>query len=123
MRGLILGLLIVVLIAGLMYTLRDKDGETIVEQKVNRTHEANIMLLNTTFVRIREALNTYFIDHGEYPEILELLVPDYIRNPREIHDPWNMPLRLERDETLTTVIRSAGPDNQWHTGDDIRREI
>lgn len=116
-------MLIVVVIIGMIYTLRNNDGETIVEQKRNLTYEASIVLLQTRVVRIREALNTYFIDHGEYPELLDLLIPDYIRYRQEIMDPWNMPFRLDRDETLTMVLHSAGPDSQWKTKDDIWRKI
>ncbi|MBN1197524.1 MAG: hypothetical protein JXA62_08975 [Candidatus Aminicenantes bacterium] len=123
MRGMVIGLLVVVVIIGMIYTLRNNDGETIVEQKRNLTNEAKIMLLQTRLVRIREALNTYFVDHGEYPELLDLLIPDYIRHRQEIMDPWNMPFRLDRDDTLTMVLHSAGPDCQWKTKDDIWRKI
>jgi len=115
--------LIVVVIIGVIYTVRNSDGETIVDQKRHAVNEARGMLMQTKVVRIREALNTYFMDNGAYPEMLDLLVPDYIRTKQEITDPWGMAIRIERDDTLTTVIHSAGPDTQWDTDDDIWREI
>lgn len=123
MKGILLMFLIVVVIIGVIYTVRNSDGETIVDQKRHAVNEARGMLMQTKVVRIREALNTYFMDNGAYPEMLDLLVPDYIRTKQEITDPWGMAIRIERDDTLTTVIHSAGPDTQWDTDDDIWREI
>ena len=116
-------LLIVLVIVGLMYTLRSNDGKTIVEQRRDMVGKAQDVLLQSRLARIREALNLYFTDHGEYPDHLDLLVPDYIRNRLEINDPWDKPFRLERDETLTNIIHSAGPDGSWDTKDDIWRQI
>ena len=123
MRGLLLVALIVVVIIGVVHTVRNNEGETVVEQKKNAVAEARDMLLQTKIVRIREALNTYFMDHGAFPDYLDLLVPDYIRTQQELSDPWNMPMKIERDEAMSTVIHSAGPDNQWETSDDIWRKI
>lgn len=123
MRGLLLVVLIAVLIIGVLYTIRNSEGETIVDQKRNAVGEARDMLLQTKIVRIREALNTYFMDHGAFPDYMDLLIPNYIRTQQEINDPWNMPMKLEQDETMSTVIHSAGPDCQWETSDDIWRKI
>jgi len=115
--------LIVVVIIGVIHTVRNNQGETILDQKRNVVGETLDMLLQTKIVRIREALNTYFMDHGAFPEYMDLLVPDYIRTQQEISDPWNMPLKLEQDESMSTAIHSAGPDGQWETSDDIWRKI
>lgn len=46
---------------------------------------------------------------------------------REYLDPWDVPLRIEyvdgpRGEPASVVVRSAGPDGYWETGDDIASE-
>ncbi len=116
-------MLLVAVVLGSLYFLKNSDGKNIVEQKRDFVNEAKVTLLQTRIVRLREALNAYFTDHGEYPELMDLLVPDYLQNQQELQDPWGMPMRLERDESLNTIVLSAGPDGAWDTDDDISRSF
>ena len=80
-------------------------------------------LLDTRIKAIKTALDMYYTDNNEYPEMLDELVPEYIKTKTEILDTWDTPLELETDDEMNLVIVSAGPDKTFGNTDDIKRRI
>jgi len=72
---------------------------------------------------ISAAVTTYFGDHNEYPESLEILVPGYLPMADSLLDSWGNPFQLEKVDSLNVVLVSAGPDRVFATGDDIKRRL
>jgi predicted small lipoprotein YifL len=67
---------------------------------------------------IKEALNSYYIDNGEYPANLDELVPSYLKVDLELMDPYDTKFKIENNEII-----SAGKDKRFGTGDDKKWEI
>lgn len=90
---------------------------------VNKIDKTKRVTLDTQFKTIETAINSYFFDKNEYPEILDQLVPDYLSTEIHLIDPWGAPFKLEADENMDMFLISAGRDNQFDTKDDIKRRI
>jgi hypothetical protein len=80
-------------------------------------------LLDTRIRAIKTALDMYYTDNNEYPEMLDELVPEYLKTKTEILDTWDTPLELDTDDEMNLVIISAGPDKTFGNTDDIKRRI
>lgn len=124
-------LITVVLVAGLIVCCGEspkkdqKDGPSHAGQSVGgllggTTGES---LLDTRIRAIKTALDMYYTDNNEYPEMLDELVPEYLKTKTEILDTWDTPLELESDDEMNLVIVSAGPDKTFGNTDDIKRRI
>jgi ABC-type glycerol-3-phosphate transport system substrate-binding protein len=121
----------IVLVAGLIVSC----GETPKTDQEVKTSQAEQLvggllggsagesLLNTRIKAIKTALDMYYTDNNEYPEMLDELVPEYIKTKTEILDTWDTPLELETDDEMNLVIVSAGPDKTFGNTDDIKRRI
>jgi hypothetical protein len=72
---------------------------------------------------IKDALNAYYVDHNEYPEIIDMLTPNYIRTNDAIADPWGTAFKLETDDQMNLILISAGADRIFDSDDDIIRRI
>ena len=90
---------------------------------VNSIHKAKSRVINSQIASIENAINSYFSDNNEYPEILDQLIPHYLRIKSHIIDPWGTPFTLENDEDLNLFLISAGRDTIFGTKDDIKRRM
>ncbi len=88
-----------------------------------RTHETEAM-----FDRIAEAIRKYRESAGELPEfkdyvaLSDRLSPAYL-TPLVRLDAWRRPLRAERTQDGSILLRSDGPDGKPGTPDDVRRTV
>jgi general secretion pathway protein G len=92
-----------------------------------RTQKANIAACRTSIQAVQTAVDVYETDNGAYPGSLQALLTrtsennwngPYIRDARMPKDPWGNEFQYSaRGETYE--IRSAGPDGQMGSGDDI----
>lgn len=124
MKGLLLvillALFIIIAISSGIFSDKQSSPATVIKT----LDKANIMLIKTDLRRISDALDSYFSDHGNYPQGLDDLVPLYLRNKRECFDPWQTEYQLEIDENKGSIfIKSAGKDKVFGNSDDIRRRI
>ena len=85
--------------------------------------KAKIAALAMDMNNISAAITTYFGDHNEYPENLEMLVPKYLPATDSILDSWGNPFHLEMDDQQKLFLISAGPDRLFATGDDSKRSL
>lgn len=128
MKGL---LLIVLLAAGiilLVYTGKSRDskeakGETYPEKLMHTLDKAETMDLEQRINTINAALNSYYAQHNEYPEMLDLLIPDYAPTQDALNDPWGNRFKIETDEEMNLNLISSGKDRTFGTADDIKRRI
>jgi len=93
----------------------------------NRTKNANIAAARTSIKAIQTAIDIYEVDNGAYPATLQALLTKtsennwngpYIRDGRMPIDPWGSEFgyTLKGD---TYEIKSAGPDKQMGSADDL----
>ena len=94
-----------------------------VEQLMTAKDKAEGVSIDAKVNTIKTALNSYYLDKGEYPDILDELVPYYIRANSDIIDPWGKTLKLESDDEMNLILVSAGKDGLFGNSDDIRRRI
>lgn len=79
--------------------------------------------LETKINHLRAALDSYYADKGEYPDMLDVLVPDYVRTEVQLLDPWGSRFTIETDEEMNLVLVSPGKDHTPGNSDDIKRRI
>ena len=69
-------------------------------------------------IEIVLAAQAYRRDHGEFPDSLQRLVPDYLASvPADPCDPFGGPVLYRRDEALQAVVWSVGDDGIDDGGD------
>ena len=121
-----LSMLLALLIILLLFTTK-KCGcgreKAYIEQLMTAKDKARDVSIDAKINTIRTALDSYYLDKGEYPGILDELVPYYIRVTGDITDPWGKTLKLETDDRMNLVLVSAGKDGFFGNSDDIRRRI
>ena len=72
---------------------------------------------------LKNACMTYYMDHKKMPTSLDQLIEGEepaLENASEdvLVDPWGMKYEMEK-KGKNIVIKSAGPDGEWGTDDDI----
>ncbi len=99
------------------------DGESrISERKSERKRETRELIKN-----VEIALKMYCLKHGKYPDSLDVLTqaPDDDSDPLlvgEPVDPWGNELMYEKRGRKLPIIRSAGPDGELGTDDDLTNQ-
>ena len=92
-----------------------------------KTKKANIQATRTSISVVQTAVGMYEVDNGAYPASLQNLLTKggennwngpYIQNGRMPKDAWNNDFQYTPKEG-GVEIRSAGPDQQMGTEDDI----
>lgn len=92
-----------------------------------RTDKANKSACRASIQAIRTAIDAYDVDNGTYPPSLQSLVArdsapnwsgPYIQEARMLKDPWGHEFQYSPRED-GCEIRSAGPDGQMGSGDDL----
>ena len=94
-----------------------------VAQGMAALEQAKIATLELDMNSISAAITTYFGDYNEYPETLDMLVPNYLPSTNSIVDSWGNPFHLEKDDQQNLYLISAGPDRVFATSDDIERRL
>lgn len=128
MKGLLLIILFAALIAVFLFTNKtaDKDNDdgsgyhTGLFKALDRTEK---LALDRQVDNIKNALDNYYSSHNEYPDMLDMLVPDYVAVPKQLDDPWGNRFKIAQDEEMNLVLISAGPDRKFGSEDDIKRGI
>ena len=92
-----------------------------------KVERANVTAARTSIGAIRTAIDLYEVDNGKYPASLQNLIVrgsennwngPYLRDARMAKDPWGNDFQYSAREG-GVEIRSAGPDTQMGTADDI----
>lgn len=128
MKGLLLIILLAALVVVFLFTTKsaDKDnpdGTTQIQKAFKVIEQTEQLALDRTINNIKTALDNYYADNNEYPEMLDMLVPDYIPVPSHLDDPWGNRFKISQDEEMNLVLISAGPDRKFGSTDDIKRGI
>lgn len=120
------GALIVILIAGAVYFfLVKKQAEqtlAVSEKGISAIEKARNTAQFADWSHITQALSHYLNDHSSYPETIEELIPHYLRGQSLLLDPWGTPIRYQKEKAGVT-LRSAGPDREMDTEDDLIKTI
>ncbi len=92
-----------------------------------RVQQSQISSARSSISSISLAVDLYEVDNGHYPQSLQNLITSgnepnwngpYLREARMPTDPWGNEFRYTR-RANGYEIRSAGPDGQFDTDDDI----
>lgn len=100
---------------------KDSQAQQVVGSLLGGSSGESIM--DSKIRAIKTALDMYYTDNNEYPEMLEDLVPDYVKTKAELVDPWGTPFELESDDEMNLVLISAGEDKTFDNADDVKRRI
>jgi len=113
---LLLALLVVLTVISGVFS----KGERSVETGLQGIENAKLATFETDQRILAAAIQSYLVDHGEYPDSLESLRPTYTR--ADLIDPWGTQYTLEIGSTTASLI-SAGRDKTFGTPDDLRRRL
>lgn len=114
----------IILLFALLSGCDKSEGEqSALEKMVDTPQRSKTTLVLPQISAIEKAINSYFMDRNEYPEILDQLIPHYLKTESHITDPWGTPFALENDENLNLYLISAGRDTIFGTEDDIKRRM
>jgi hypothetical protein len=109
------------LVIGLLLTVGKNRQENPVSQGAAAMEIAKTAAVELDMDHITAAISAYFGDHGEYPDSLDALLPNYLPSADSIIDSWGTPFHLEKSQPQDPVLLSAGPDRTFATADDIKR--
>ncbi len=87
---------------------------------------AKVRMARELIKSVELALKSYNFKHGKYPESLESLTqaPDG-EDPLlegDVVDPWGNELKYKKQGKKRPMIRSAGPDGEFGTDDDLANQ-
>jgi general secretion pathway protein G len=88
---------------------------------MNAKGEADLRLARTALHTLANVANAYQLLHGsssECPTLQQLVSSKVMGGGGTTDDPWGMPYELSC-ETGEVDVRSAGPDRERGTGDDL----
>ncbi len=102
---------------------KSEGEQSALERMVDTPQRSKNTLILSQISSIENAINSYFMDNNEYPEIMDQLIPHYLRTDSFIIDPWGTPFMLENDENLNLYLISAGRDTIFGTEDDFKRRM
>ena len=115
--------MIILLVAFFSSCDKSEGEQSALERMVDTPQRSKNTLIISQISAIENAINSYFMDRNEYPEILDQLIPLYLKTESFIIDPWGTPFALENDESLNLYLISAGRDTIFGTEDDIKRRM
>ena len=107
-------LLLVVAILGVLATI-------VIYNTAGMGENARIQATRSSISAIRTAVNVYEITTTAFPDSLDQLTvgdPPPLRKD-QLNDAWGTPFQYKKLTRTTFEIRSAGPDRQMGTDDDI----
>lgn len=124
MRAFIIMLLVTMLIVLLLFAGRTcGQKKAYIEQLMTAKQKAERASMDAKANTIRAALESYYADNDKYPDMLDALVPYYIRARDQILDTWGQPFKLETYGEMDLILISSGKDRVFETSDDIKRRI
>ncbi|MCK5055984.1 MAG: type II secretion system protein GspG [Candidatus Aminicenantes bacterium] len=97
---------------------KDSKEKTYPEHLIDALDKAGSLSRDHQIQAVKDALNSYYIDNGDYPGNLNELVPTYLKVETQLIDSWGTTFQIEN-----TTIVSAGKDKEFGTADDRRWEI
>ena len=74
---------------------------------------------------IKDAVASYQLKHKKLPTSLDQLCEGddpIFDNDKPLYDPWDNKYEMEIKNKVRVIIKSAGPDGEWNTDDDIRSD-
>lgn len=102
---------------------KNKKGTSYPQALINALGKADALDLDTKIKAIKDALASYYTDNNQYPDTLDMLVPEYLRTESDLVDPWGTRFKLEIDDAMNLTLVSAGKDKMFNNADDIKRRI
>lgn len=102
---------------------QNKKGTSYTQELIGALGKADTLELDTKIKAIKDALDSYYTDNNQYPDTLEILLPEYLRTESDLVDPWGTRFKLEIDELSNLTLISAGKDKKFNNADDIKRRI
>ena len=111
-------MLVVIAIIGMLATIVTKNVMSGLESSRLTAAEAGCQSL-------KEACVTYSLKHKKYPTSFEQLLEGddpILESDRSLYDPWDNKYEMELKGKNRLIVKSAGPDGQMGTEDDIRTD-
>jgi general secretion pathway protein G len=110
-------LLLVIAILGILATI-------VVPNIAGKPEEAKITAARSSIGGIITAVNAYEISASKFPNSLDDLTVETdthaaLLSKSKLIDPWGTPYQFTKKTKFTFEVRSAGPDGQMNSEDDI----
>ena len=86
------------------------------ENLAKQQQQRNTVTVEVILKNVQVALENHRVEHGEYPQSLDVLIKGGRLDKAGAVDPWGTPLSYERPEPHKYILKSLGPDKQ--EGDD-----
>ncbi len=93
---------------------KDAKEKSYPQHLVNALDKADAVAVGGQAQAIKNALNSFYLEHDEYPAGLDDLLPGYLQVETELIDPWGVKFRIENQQII-----SAGKDKNFGTADDL----
>jgi hypothetical protein len=114
---------IVVFILSCKNSVSSEKEKTYPHQLSDALDKADMLSLDLKVNDIKAALNLYYTEKGQYPESLDILVPEYLKMESQLEDTWGSKFKLDTTEEMNMVLVSPGKDKIFGTADDIKRRL
>jgi hypothetical protein len=122
-RGLLIGLLLaLVIVYAIFFTKTAKDEKGGLEIMVDKYLESKIKLTEANLDSLSREVLTYTTEAEGLPESLDAL-RRFHPTAGSLPDAWGTKIRYERLSDTGFRLRSAGPDRNFDTADDIVKDF
>ena len=100
-------------------------GTIAVQNVMGNLEKANQTAAEQGVASLKEACATYYMNHKKLPSSLDQLCEGddpILESDKGLYDPWDNKYEMEKKGNNRVIIKSAGPDGQMGTDDDIRSD-
>ena len=111
-------MLVVIAIIGMLATIAVKNVMSSLDSSRITTAEAGVQ-------SVRDLCMTYNMKHKKMPTSLDQLLEaddPILDSDKPLYDPWDNKYEMEMKGKNRIIIKSAGPDGEMGTDDDIRTD-
>ena len=116
-------IIITILLSGIVSCGNSKKKDSVFSNPVKAYNRSKKSIAIDQITTISRAVDSYYIDNGNFPETLNDLIPMYLRTENEITDPWGSPFEIRTDDNENFYIISPGRDLSFETNDDVKRSL
>jgi len=122
-KGLAMVLLLAVMVVFYLLIIQGGDeGESALQKEITGYTQAKVKTTRANMRSLARFIDGFIATQDRFPENLNQ-VSRYQPVGNARYDSWGTPIKLEAKQSPNYILISAGPDQTFSTGDDIRLEF